>query len=159
MYDAAAAAGLRIDGVLTESSTEWLRRRSLCAFSANHRACVEAAYRERISVVQALMAAQGGTAPRRTSLGGLTDGALRERVEAIDDLFERAKAARDSGQLDTVAFVAILRWLRDQELAVHAEARLRTFADPAMSNYWHRSRLKFPTRVEQELSRLTKPRH
>jgi uncharacterized protein len=159
LYDAAAAAGLRIDGVLTESSSEWLRRRSLCAFSANHRACVEAAYRERMSVVLALMAAPGGTAPLRPSLAGLTDGALRERVEAIDDLFERAKAARDSGQFNAVAFGAVVRWLRDQELAVHAEAKLRTFADPAMSNYWHRSRLKFPTLVEQELSRLPEPRH
>jgi hypothetical protein len=94
-----------------------------------------------------------------TSLGGLTDGALRERVEAIDDLFERAKAARDSGQFNAAAFGAIVRWLREHELAVHAEARLRTFADPAMSDYWHRSRLKFPTLVEQELSRLPEPRH
>ena len=71
---------------------------------------------------------------------------------ALLDLFERAKAARDSGQFTAVAVGAVVRWLRDQELAVHAEARLRTFADPAMSNYWHRSRLKFPTLVEQELS-------
>jgi uncharacterized protein len=159
LYDAAEAAGLRIEGVVTESSTEWLRRRSLCAFSANHRECVEAAYRERISVVQALMAAQGGTAPLRPSLGGLSDGALRERVEAIDDLFERAKAARASGQLNAAAFGAVVRWLREQELAVHAEAKLRTFADPATDHYWHRSRLKFPTLVEQELARLPKPRH
>jgi len=172
LYDATAEAGLRIEGALTESSTAWLRRRSLCAFSPDHRDCVVAAYRERMSVVQALQAAHGGVAPlsircgadrwrgrhvriaagpealvlrdeagrtvgvaiaaaegpdwraflgyqlgpagreltlvrgaeRRpctmnTSLGALPDDALRQRVDAIDGLLERAKAARDSGWL------------------------------------------------------------
>jgi hypothetical protein len=63
LYDVAETTGLRIEGALTESSTEWLRRRSRCAFSPNHRACVVAAYRERMSVVQALLAARAGAAP------------------------------------------------------------------------------------------------
>jgi hypothetical protein len=230
LYDAAATTGVRIEGALAESSTDWLRRRSRCAFSPDHRACVVAAYRERMSVVQALLATRAGSAPLTvrcgtnswrgrqvhtaagldamvlsdetgrpvgvalagaegpdwrafagylltagqrdltlvrgnerqpcrldTALGGLADSALRERVEAIDGLLARAKAARGSGQLDAAAFTAVVRWLRDEELVVHAEAQLRTFADPAMHNYWHRSRLKFPTLVEQELSRLPEP--
>ncbi len=69
LYDAAETTGLRIEGALTESSTEWLRRRSRCAFSPNHRACVVAAYRERMSVVQALLAARAGTAPLTVRCG------------------------------------------------------------------------------------------
>ncbi|HUU34735.1 MAG TPA: hypothetical protein VMW48_11770 [Vicinamibacterales bacterium] len=45
LCDAADTTSLRIEGALTESSTEWLRRRSRCAFSPNHRACVVAAHR------------------------------------------------------------------------------------------------------------------
>ena len=34
-----------------EDQTAWLRRRSLCAFSARHRACTIAAYRDRLAVL------------------------------------------------------------------------------------------------------------
>lgn len=230
LYDAASAAGVRLDGALTESVGAWFRRRSLCAFSADHRGCVAAAYQERTGVVQALLATRTGAQPLAlqcganhwrgryvrtaagldllvlandtgqavgvslaapagpdwrpflshdsarggrdltlthgderhscalsTALSALPEVALRQRVDAIDDLTDAARAARDRQDLEPAAFASILRWLRSQEQTVHAEVGLRTFTDPATANYWHRGRLKFPTLVEQELARLPPP--
>ncbi len=39
---------------LVEPQVDWFRRRSLCAFSAQHSACLEAAYTERIAVITAV---------------------------------------------------------------------------------------------------------
>ncbi|MFM7350084.1 MAG: hypothetical protein ACKO01_11465 [Erythrobacter sp.] len=47
-----------------EPQWEWFRRRSRCAFSASHRACVEAAYRERLVVLAPPRPMQGGEAAR-----------------------------------------------------------------------------------------------
>ena len=42
---------------LMESDAEWFKRRSRCAFSADHRACLLAAYDERMALREALTAA------------------------------------------------------------------------------------------------------
>lgn len=41
-----------------ESQTEWMRRRSLCAFSAAHRECLRALYVERAALLAELLATQ-----------------------------------------------------------------------------------------------------
>jgi uncharacterized protein len=45
---------------LVEGQDAWFRRRSLCAFSARHAACLRAAYAERIAVLQALRSVAAG---------------------------------------------------------------------------------------------------
>jgi len=97
------------------------------------------------------------TCSMSTALGGVSDDGLRQRVEAVDALHARAKAAAAAGTIDRSAYAAILGWLRDEELLVHAEAELRTFSDPMTYNYWHRARLKFPTQTQQEIERLNTP--
>lgn len=52
---AAAAPGLS-DGAIWETHAAWFRRRSLCAFNADHRGCLEAAYSDRRASVDALLA-------------------------------------------------------------------------------------------------------
>lgn len=45
---------------LIEGQEKWFRRRSLCAFSERHAACLRAAYEDRMSVLDALRAAGSG---------------------------------------------------------------------------------------------------
>ena len=92
-----------------------------------------------------------------TALEALSDGDLRQYVEAIDTLLEHAMRARHDMTLGAGPFGAIVRWLRAQELAAHAEAGRRRFTDAAVHNYWHRGRLKFPTATAQAVRRLETP--
>jgi hypothetical protein len=50
---------------------------------------------------------------------------------------------------DRVVACAICVPAAATESRIHAEAGLRTFADPAVDHYWHRSRPKSPSLVEQ----------
>lgn len=224
----AAQAGVEDHGVLLESATDWFRRRSLCAFSTEHRRCLAAAYRERTAVMELLVATRGWARPlelacqqaswrgqwlrtrdglegvvlgdetgrtvgvafsggdgpdwrpflrfeslgheltvswaggtrrcrQATALRAASDDALRGHVEAIDALAAAAKADRASGRLDVRAYRVLLGRLREHELAVYAEARLRTFAQPIDQHYWSRSRCKFPSITQQELDRMANP--
>jgi uncharacterized protein len=222
LYAEADHFGVADEAAYIETATAWFRRRSLCAFSADHRDCVVAAYRERSAVMQAQLAVRGRPRPieitcrnarwrgswirttggleaivlsdenatpigvaldggdghgwrvflkadstdhllslsregeriectQATALQSVPDSGLHDRVESVDALLSAAKAAHAEHRLDDGSYAEVLRWLRDRETAVHAEARLRTFADPIVHNYWHRSRLKFPTVTEQEI--------
>lgn len=91
-----------------------------------------------------------------TTLPRVPDGVLRACVDAVDRTLDGARRARDARRVDDAGYVAILRWLRDVELAVHAEAGRRTFGDRTVHDYWHRGRLKFPTLTQQELDRLVR---
>lgn len=79
---------------------------------------------------------------------------LRIRAEGIDALLARARASFGARLFDRAAYLAILRVLRDEEQAIHGEASARTYDDIAMHNYWHRSRLKFPSVTQQEYDRM-----
>lgn len=102
----ATAGGLLDSRALVESQDAWFRRRSLCAFSPHHAACLRAAYRERLRVLGAIESyarepsrevlravcrnAPWGRAP--TWISGtqegemfLTDGAGRVRAVAIGE--------------------------------------------------------------------------
>ena len=60
-------------GALVEAQDAWFRRRSLCAFSARHAACLRAAYAERIEVLDALRRLASGQP--RTVIGATCQGA------------------------------------------------------------------------------------
>jgi uncharacterized protein len=225
LLETSARAGVTDDGVWLEPATAWFRRRSLCAFSAEHRGCLAAAYRERMAVLELLLATRGWASPlelacdqdswrgqwRRTRDGlegmVLVDGAghtvgvalsggdgpdwhpflrfeadghdltlswaggirrcrqttaldvasneaLRGHVDAVDAMAAAAKADRAGGRLDARAYGEVLRRLREHELAVYAEARLRRFTQAIDEHYWHRSRLKFPSVTQLELDRI-----
>ncbi|MFN7572315.1 MAG: hypothetical protein ACK5TK_12820 [Betaproteobacteria bacterium] len=61
-YAAAGARALASDGEWIEPQEDWFKRRSRCAFSERHAACLHAAYAERIEVLHALAAAPGPAA-------------------------------------------------------------------------------------------------
>jgi uncharacterized protein len=224
----AAQAGVADRGALLESATDWFRRRSLCAFSTEHRRCLAAAYRERTAVLELLVGTHGWARPlelaceqaawrgqrlrtqegldglvlvdeagrtlgvafsggegpawrpflrfessgreltvswaggtrrchQTTALDAAPDDALRGHLAAIDALAAAARADHASGQLDRWAYRVVLGRLREHELAVYAEARLRTFAQPIDEHYWYRSRFKFPSITQQELDRIGDP--
>jgi hypothetical protein len=54
------------EGSLVESQEAWFRRRSLCAFSVQQAACLEAAYAERLAVLDALSRASEGASSSDT---------------------------------------------------------------------------------------------
>jgi uncharacterized protein len=78
-FASAAAPGGWIEG-----QDAWFRRRSLCAFSARHADCLQAAYVERIAVLQAL--GRAALRPDRQGLDvscpGAPWGHARVRVRA-----------------------------------------------------------------------------
>jgi uncharacterized protein len=53
LWARAEAAG-HVTGAAQRAQIDWFRQRSLCAFREDHRACAEAAYRERIAELQRL---------------------------------------------------------------------------------------------------------
>jgi hypothetical protein len=101
----------------------------------------------------------GGTrwCRQTTALDAASDDALRGHLEAIDALAAGARADHASGRLDARAYGVLLGRLRQHELAVYAEARLRTFTQPVEQHYWYRSRFKFPSVTQQELDRIADP--
>jgi len=97
MRAALAAAGQEIvaeSRSLVEPQAAWFRRRSLCAFSSRHAACLSAAYADRIAVLRALRGssarrpaaartaacrnAPGGTGPVSVDRDGSGAGTIRD---------------------------------------------------------------------------------
>lgn len=83
-WDSLDFVGVVAPGVWVEAQQDWFRRRSLCAFSKRHAECLQAAYRERIAVLEALRvvasrpARQGGAAVCRDAPWG--DARVRLRA-------------------------------------------------------------------------------
>lgn len=78
------------------------------------------------------------------------DRIYRLRAESLDDLLHRAQDARQSGALPASAYVPTVDWLFVQEEQLYAEARAHHFEDITEGTYWQRSRLKFPSSIDQE---------
>jgi hypothetical protein len=58
-------------------------------------------------------------------------------------------------QLDTLDYLSQLKAMRQQEEQLFEEVRACNFGEDLTNyNYWYRARLKFPSRLEQELRRL-----
>jgi hypothetical protein len=61
---------------LIESQSGWFKRRSMCAFQARHAECLRAAYRERISMLEALAGKRDGKVRICTRKGPLEGAEL-----------------------------------------------------------------------------------
>jgi uncharacterized protein YecT (DUF1311 family) len=83
-WDAVDFASVAAPGAWVEAQNAWFRRRSLCAFSERHADCLQAAYVERIAVLQAL--GRVALRPKRQGLHASCNGApwghSRVRVRA-----------------------------------------------------------------------------
>lgn len=77
----------------------------------------------------------------------------RYRDQSLTELFVSAKAARANNELSEDSFRALLQWLRNQEKKLFSEARSHKFRDITEHNYWLRSKLKFPSTIQQEIEK------
>jgi hypothetical protein len=97
---------------------------------------------------------QQAVSERVTAAAPAADAALRERDTAllhkIDALTARCAAAWQANPECPKQACQ----LRAREVELFAIARAHNFTDLTESNYWHRSRLKFPGDLEQLLRRL-----
>jgi hypothetical protein len=82
------------------------------------------------------------------------DAMFRQQAEAIDRRFETARARCDDRWHTDELCVATLRLLHDEEVRLFAQVRAHWFVEITESNYWHRGRLKFPSRIAQLMERL-----
>ena len=103
---------------LIEPQDGWFRRRSLCAFSERHAACLKAAYSERIAVITAVVSASRETTQRaepatcRDTPWGSSDVLIRRssgQTATMTDMQARVLAVafattRDSDWLRSVGF-------------------------------------------------------
>lgn len=87
-----------------------------------------------------------------TSCG--TCSQLQQRDNALTFSFESLRNQYLAGGLPREAYIFELRKLREKELKLFEDARQCEFKDQQKENYWKRSRLKFPSRIQQELERL-----
>lgn len=87
-----------------------------------------------------------------TSCG--TCSQLQQRDNALMFSFESLRKQYLAGGLPQEAYIFELRKLREKESELFEDARKCEFKDPQKENYWKRSRLKFPSRIQQELERL-----
>jgi hypothetical protein len=78
------------------------------------------------------------------------DRIYRLRAESLDDLLHRAQDARQRGDLPASAYVPTVDWLFLEEQQLYDEARAHHFDDITEATYWQRSRLKFPSSIDQE---------
>lgn len=79
---------------------------------------------------------------------------LRPAVEELDDQFRVLQTKYTDGALSTSKYRKKLVRLRDKELKLYEQARNCSFEDMTTYNYWYRSRLKFPSIIQQALEQL-----
>ena len=82
------------------------------------------------------------------------DYSFRHRIEVVDSLFQRAQESHAKGKLSSSEYRSLLMLLRDEERSIYQSVRNYHFNDITEGNYWIRSRLKFPSRLDQELLRI-----
>jgi hypothetical protein len=85
------------------------------------------------------------------------DRIYRLRAESLDNLLRSAQEAQQRGALPASAYRPAVDWLFAQEQELYSEARAHHFEDITEATYWQRSRLKFPTRLDQEHDALHPP--
>ncbi len=78
------------------------------------------------------------------------DRIFRLRAESLDELLHSAQDARQRGVLPASAYAPAVDWLFAQEQQLYADARAHDFQDITEATYWQRSRLKFPSSIDQE---------
>jgi hypothetical protein len=85
------------------------------------------------------------------------DRCYRRRAESLDQLVESAKAAVKAGKLPREAYAPLVEWLYEQQGKLYDEVRAHRFTDITEVTYWQRSRLKFPSVIDQERDALSQP--
>jgi hypothetical protein len=82
------------------------------------------------------------------------DAAFRERDKAMLRQLQESRAEYEEGELPREAYERKLGTLETAERSLFEEVRKHTFTDITEYNYWHRSRLKFPSAIESARSAL-----
>ena len=82
--------------------------------------------------------------------GTLPDISFRYRWMTLNELFLRARKARTQQSISYSAYIAIVDLLREEEVSIFTQAARHKFLDVTESNYWLRSRLKFPSDLATE---------
>lgn len=86
------------------------------------------------------------------------DHSFRYRWMTLNELFRRARQAREQQTISYSAYTAIIALLREEEITIFADAAKHRFTDLTESNYWHRSQLKFPSGLATEQRLLSEGR-
>ena len=95
-----------------------------------------------------------GVIPSLPAQDDVSDESFRYRWTAVDAVFQRARKARAARGISLADYAAVVGLLREEELAIFEEAGAHKFLDETESNYWHRSRLKFPSSLQAEVRLL-----
>jgi len=82
------------------------------------------------------------------------DTSFRYRWITVNELFLRARSARAQQSIPYSAYIAMVNLLLEQELSIFSQASKHNFRDENESNYWRRSRLKFPSELATEVRLL-----
>ena len=71
--------------------------------------------------------------------------------------FEDAKKGFDSGEISQERYVSALENLAEHEMQLYNDIKEHTFDRDEMAeyNFWYRGVMKFPTTIEQELSKMS----
>ncbi|WP_428324611.1 hypothetical protein [Nitrosopumilus sp.] len=80
---------------------------------------------------------------------------LRDRYDQIHKEFEDIKEEFVSGNISQEQYVSTLESLAGHELELFQDVKEHTFERDEMTqyNFWHRGVMKFPTTIEQEISK------
>ncbi len=78
----------------------------------------------------------------------------RIRAQSLDELLANAKASVSSGRIPQAGYPAIVEWLYEMQSRLYDEVRAHAFTDITEVTYWQRSRLKFPSAIDQEREAL-----
>lgn len=79
---------------------------------------------------------------------------FRIRAESLDELLASAKASVSSGKFPQANYPAIVELFYEMQSKLYEEVRAHTFTDIIEGTHWQRSRLKFPSTIDQEREAL-----
>lgn len=81
---------------------------------------------------------------------------LRDRYDQLQKEFEDIKDEFTSGKISQERYVSALESLAEHEIQFYTDVKEHTFASDEMTeyNFWHRGVMKFPTTIEQEISKF-----
>lgn len=90
------------------------------------------------------------------STSGVSDKTFRELDQLITSDYNRLKVDFVQMKITREQYIDKLKSLSTKEDNLFNEVRSHKFEDITEYNYWHRSRLKFPSNIKIELDLITK---
>ena len=87
---------------------------------------------------------------------GLNDKTFRELDQLIKLEHNQLKLDYVQMKISQQQYFEMLKELSNKEDDLFNEVKLHKFEDITEQNYWHRSRLKFPSNIKMELDIITK---